>query len=61
MCGRGLGRQRRGVPKKFLGKMKDVAGHGRKNLWNRKREQRFSLAANLEWTKDSTDIILYES
>jgi hypothetical protein len=41
--------------------MKDVAGHGRKNLWNRKREQRFSLAANLELTKDSTDIILYES
>jgi len=26
-----------------------------------KREQRFSLAANLELTKDSTDIILYES
>jgi lipopolysaccharide transport system ATP-binding protein len=32
--GRGFGGWRRGVPKKCLGKMKDVAGHGRTILWN---------------------------
>jgi hypothetical protein len=33
-CGRGSGRRGRGIPKKCLGKMKDVAGHGRTILWN---------------------------
>ena len=33
-CGRGSGGGRRGIPKKCLGKMKDVAGHGRTILWN---------------------------
>ena len=33
-CGPSLGRGLRGIPKKCLGKMKDVADHGRTILWN---------------------------